>query len=164
MNGNDVELIRDVREELNGIEIWINNGNNRTDKKVKYLISYSVIKASGTVEMIFKRMLYEELSQRATKENKNYLQNKIVESSCNPDTGNISRLLQDMSNEWKCKFEKLVKNEAQKQKSELNSLVQWRNDFAHGGSITTSIRSVKKSFEAGIVILKILDRILKGEE
>lgn len=160
MNGENEKIINDVRVELHEIEKWIDSDNNRTDKKVKYLVSYSAIKACGTIETIFKRILYDKLSKGAIEENRRYLVNTIIESSCNPNTGKISSFLQDMSGDWKRAFEEEIKNTAQMEKSELNSLVQWRNDFAHGGRITTSIRSVVKAFESGVNILKILETVM----
>ena len=91
MNGELLQMITDTKEELKSIRQWINAGN-QFDSKTRYLISYSVIKASG-------------------------------------------------------------------EKDKLNSLVQLRNDFAHGDSIAVSIDTVIKYFDSAINILNILDEV-----
>ena len=55
MNGEFLQMIADTRGELDSIRKWINDGN-QFDSKTRYLISYAVVKASGTVEVIFKNM------------------------------------------------------------------------------------------------------------
>ena len=82
----------------------------------------------------------------------------ILDSSCNPNTGNMSNLLQNISSEWKEQFDALVK-EAGKI-SKINSLVQLRNDFAHGDNITVSIDTVISYFDAAKDILNILDTVV----
>ena len=64
-------MIADTRGELDNIRKWINAGN-QFDSKTRYLISYAVIKASGTVEVIFKNMIYNCLSDGANEKAKGY--------------------------------------------------------------------------------------------
>lgn len=45
----------EAERELQEIKQWIDSGRNKFDSKTRYLISYAVIKASGTVEVVFKR-------------------------------------------------------------------------------------------------------------
>ncbi|MBR3510316.1 MAG: hypothetical protein IKO03_16280 [Lachnospiraceae bacterium] len=46
-------------------------------------------------------------------------------------------------------------------KDKINSLVQLRNDFAHGECINVSIETVVKYYEASIEVLKILDIVIR---
>ena len=156
MNGRYNDMIKDTETELNSIRQWINAGN-QFDSKTRYLVSYSVIKASGTVEVIFKNIIYDYLIINANDKTKMYLEKMIVDSSCNPNTGNMSNMLQNMSSVWKESFDHLVKESGHKDK--LNSLVQLRNDFAHGESIAASIDTVIKYFKSAVEILKILDSV-----
>ena len=78
---------------------------------------------------------------------------KILESN----TGNMSNMLQNISPEWRTLFDQQVKQSGEKDK--LNSLVQLRNDFAHGGSILVSIETVIKYFDSAVKILNILDNV-----
>lgn len=154
MNGRYNDMIKDTEAELNSIRQWINAGN-QFDSKTRYLVSYSVIKASGTVEVIFKNIIYDYLIINANDKTKMYLEKMIVDSSCNPNTGNMSNMLQNISSVWKESFDHLVKESGHKDK--LNSLVQLRNDFAHGESISASIDTIIKYFKSAVEILKILD-------
>ena len=67
-------------------------------------------------------------------------------------------MLQNISSEWKKKFDEEVKNSGKKDK--INSLVQLRNDFAHGDNITVSIDTVITYYEAARDILHILDSVV----
>ena len=46
MRSDYVDLIKNTDRELQEIRKWINADKNRFDTKTKYLIAYSVIKAS----------------------------------------------------------------------------------------------------------------------
>ena len=85
MNGEFIQMIADTKGELDSIRKWINAGN-QFDSKTRYLISYAVVKASGTVEVIFKNMIYNYLSVGANEKAKGYLEKAIIDSSCNPNT------------------------------------------------------------------------------
>lgn len=74
------------------------------------------------------------------------------------NTDNINAMLQNISSEWKKKFDEEVKNSGKKDK--INSLVQLRNDFAHGDNITVSIDTVITYYEAARDILHILDSVV----
>ena len=82
----------------------------------------------------------------------------IVESSCNPNTGNMSNMLQSISAERRKEFDEQVKESGYKDK--INSLIQLRNDFAHGDSINVSIDTVITYFKSAIEVLKILDLVV----
>lgn len=45
-------ILKDTLDELHNIKGWIDN--NKLDSKVRYLNAYSVIKASGTIEQVYK--------------------------------------------------------------------------------------------------------------
>lgn len=109
----------------------------------------------GSVEVIFKGMVYDYLADGAKIEAKVYLEKMILDSSCNPNTGNMSNMLQYISSDWKLKFDLDVKNSGYKDK--LNSIVQLRNDFAHGDNINVSIDTVITYFSSAVEILKILE-------
>ena len=89
MNGEFEQMIEDTKEELKSICKWINSGN-QFDSKTRFLVSYAVIKTSGTVEVIFKNMIYSFLANGANDKTKSYLEKAIIDSSCNPNTGNMS--------------------------------------------------------------------------
>lgn len=149
--------INDTKQELLKIKGWIDN--NKMDSKVSYLNAYSVIKASGTIEQVLKNILFDKLSNNTSEEAKNYLSKHILESSYNPSTGQIQKLLQDINSCWWSSLDKMIaKNKIHK--NNLNSLVQLRNAFSHGNSINESIDVIILYYESGIEIIKYLNEII----
>ena len=156
MNGNYRQTLRDCEVELNSIQQWIHS--NRLDSNVRFLTSYSVIKACGTVEYVFKQIVYDYLSSGANEEAKTYLNKSIIEASFNPSTGQMYRILEKINSDWRVGFENLIKGSSQM--GQLNSLVKLRNSFAHGSAITASINDVKNYYNAGIWILEKLCEVM----
>lgn len=152
------QKLDDAMQELKCIREWINKDKNKFDIKTKYLVSYAVIKASGSIEVVFKKMVFDFLALNARSETSQYLEKMILDSSCNPNTGNMSNMLQNISAEKRNIFDQRVK--VSEKKDKLNSLVQLRNDFAHGDNINISIDTVITYFNAGNSILNILDEVI----
>ena len=107
MNSELNDIIDDAKRELNRIKDWISE--NSFDNKVLYLNSYAVIKASGTIELVMKTMIFNRMTENASQENINYITRMILDSSFNPTTGKIENLLQDLNSDWKLKFHNYVK-------------------------------------------------------
>ena len=156
MNGDYRQTLRDCEVELNSIQQWIHS--NRLDSNVRFLTSYSVIKACGTVEYVFKQIVYDYLSSGANEEAKTYLNKSIIEASFNPSTGQMYRILEKINSDWRVGFENLIKGSSQM--GQLNSLVKLRNSFAYGSAITASINDVKNYYNAGIWILEKLCEVM----
>ena len=156
MNGDYRQTLRDCEVELNSIQQWIHS--NRLDSNVRFLTSYSVINACGTVEYVFKQIVYDYLSSGANEEAKTYLNKSIIEASFNPSTGQMYRILEKINSDWRVGFENLIKGSSQM--GQLNSLVKLRNSFAHGSAITASINDVKNYYNAGIWILEKLCEVM----
>ena len=156
MNGDYRQTLRDCEVELNSIQQWIHS--NRLDSNVRFLTSYSVIKACGTVEYVFKQIVYDYLSSGANEEAKTYLNKSIIEASFNPSTGQMYRILEKINSDWRVGFENLIKGSSQM--GQLNSLLKLRNSFAHGSAITASINDVKNYYNAGIWILEKLCEVM----
>ena len=157
MNGNNIQLITDCQTELNNIRAYVQA--NPFDSMVKYLVSYSIIKSSGTIEIVFKDIIYTHLTQNANQEAISYFSKNIKDSSINPKTGKISYLLEQINPSWKSSFDAQLQGSTDK--GLLNSLVDLRNQLAHGNSVTSSINDVIQSFNSGCNILNILDSIVQ---
>ena len=154
MNGNYERLLQDCAIELNSIQQWIVNHN--LDSNVRFLTSYSVIKACGTIEIVLKQIIYDYLASGANDEAKTFLSKSIIDASFNPSPGQIYKLLERINVRWKCIA-------GTNQKGQLKSLVELRNSFAHGTVITASINDIKNYYNAGMWILEKLDETIKGE-
>lgn len=160
MNGENIQALEDCQREILKIEDWINH--HQLDSNIKFLVSYAVIRASGTIEAVLKSSLYEYLSKNAMEETKSFLQKNILEASFNPSTKQVSNIFDKLNSSWSQIF--LEQTKSLQEKTDLNSLVSLRNDFSHGSSITTSIQTVKRYFFSGKRILEIIDDIILDKE
>ena len=157
MTGNNIQLITDCQAELEDIKKFI--VNNHFDSMVKYLVSYSVIKSCGTIEIIYKDIIYNHLIQNANPEAISYFSKNIKDNSSNPKIDNICRLLKQLNMSWNNLFKNSINNSPDK--DSLNSLVELRNQLAHGGSITASINDVIAYFNGSCNILNLIDSIVQ---
>ncbi|MGL5041825.1 MAG: HEPN domain-containing protein [Culicoidibacterales bacterium] len=148
MTGEISNAFNDVDNELENIRKHINK--NRFEINTKYLISYAVIRACGTIEIVYKKLIHEFLTDGAKPETGQYLSKIIIDSSSNPKTGNIERMLSDIDHklceDFKTRF-------SSGEKDGLNSLVQNRNNFAHGQTVTITIGTLIKYFASSKKIL-----------
>lgn len=156
MIGSYQQIISDTEEQLEVIKKWISK--NSFHVNVKFLVSYAIIKSSGTIETIYKQIVFNHLVKNANDEAIKFLDRNILESSSNPSTGQIEKMLESVNGKWAEEFKQRVKDG--NIKSDLNSLVQLRNDFAHGKDVIASIETVMTYFRSAKQIMKILDEIV----
>lgn len=155
MNGNNNQSIQDCISELTNIKKFITE--DPLGDMVKYLVSYSVIKSCGTLEIVFKDIIYNHLIKNANQEAIAYFSKHIKDGSANPKFDNMCSLLKQINGDWNAAF----KDEIQEvDKQSLNSLVELRNQLAHGNSITSSIDDIITYFYSGCNIIMVLDSIV----
>ena len=72
---------------------------------------------------------------------------KIVKGSANPSQENIMNMLNQFDEDWKNIYKENLKADPDKQQLlySLQSLVDARNDFAHGGNPTLSMSRLAES-------------------
>ncbi len=157
MNGSNIQVLDDCQAELTNIKNFINE--NPLHSMVKYLVSYSVIKSCGTIEIVYKDIIYCHLIENANAEAITYFSRNIKDSSSNPKFENMCSLLKQLNRNWNSSFKSTV-DELNKQS--LNSLVELRNQLAHGIPITSSIDDVITYFANGRSILNVLDSIVNN--
>lgn len=148
--------INDCRDELTNIKTWINK--NQLDSNVKYLVAYSVVRSSGAIELVFKQMVYDFLSDQAKKETQYYLEKQIIDSSCNPSVNNMLRILEQVDTQRRTRFDTATRDTQEKQ--DLGSLVNLRNDIAHGRTNNPTINNIERYFESGVKVLNKLELVL----
>lgn len=159
------ENLTNVLSELNAIKEIINK--NHFSSANPYLINYSVVRSSGCLEQSYKTLIYDFLRVEDKEKLNVYLKKNIIDSSSNPSTGNIKKMLEGMDSMWSNQFDENIKliSKNNEHKSNLNNLVQSRNDFAHGVNLSNiKMETVIKNYQSGIYILKILDCILNEIE
>lgn len=127
-----------------------------------FLQRYAIIKACGTVGSVVKNMIADHVDAGTIAEVQNYISTKVRENSTNSSTGNISSLLGEFSSRtWKANFDAKVAQHGA-EKVSLNSLVQLRNDFAHGRSPNTTINTIIRYFDHARIIITLVEETLNG--
>jgi len=125
-----------------------------------YLQKYLVIRCCSLIETIFKELLFAKVNDGCSNETKNFLKKFTLDSSMNPSTKKIKALLEKFSGSWATTFETYYKTNTQ-YKNELDSLVDCRNNIAHGssGSIPT-FSSTRLYLISGVRILRKIESII----
>lgn len=157
MNGTNRNLLKQADMELKSIKFWIRK--NKLHSNVQYLNHYAIIKTSGTIEIVFKKIIFEYLSKGTNQETVCYLDKKIIQSSDNPTSSKICEILKSLNTDW-CELFKL-NTKGLIEKSNLDSLIRERNKVAHGRSSVLSINDIELYYKSGIKIIRILDRIVR---
>lgn len=162
MNNAAVQQILDECDaDLGKVKAIIDN-LGQTSLPVPYLTRYSIIKACGTIEAAYKNLLADYCSKRSRQQIKNYINSNVRDSSCNPTFSNMCKLLKEFDHHWNDNFKNLINSHPDKTalQTSLQSLVDARNDFAHGGSPTATITDVIAQYSYCRVVVEIIDGIL----
>ena len=162
MNNEPVrQLLDSCEQEINALEILV-DGLGIGSTIVPYLSKYGLIKACGTIEQAFKSIIADKCSYRARQQIKNYLTEKVRNSSSNPSYSNICGLLKCFDRSWKDNFKAGVDGHPQSGslKTSLQSLVDARNEFAHGGNPRISIGDVSQYYQDARKVIECLDQIV----
>lgn len=162
MNNADVELgLNSCTDELERI-IDLIDALGKTSNAVPYLSKYAIIRACGAIEQAFKAVVADFCIKRARKQIKRYVNKRVRESSANPSFDKICGMLGDFDGDWNKDFKAAVKANVnhEKLKNSLQSLVDLRNEFAHGGSPSVTMKDVKAYFVDAKVIIEALDSVI----
>jgi|GEM_PF-915392 len=152
------DALLDIGDELHEIETMIlekpfNKGN-------VYHTRYAVVRACGSVESAFKQIIFDHFAESVGDEKiNNYLEKSILRSSMNPRLERMRGILKQFDASWDIEFKNMLDQleDIQKKKDSLKSLVDLRNQFAHGTPINASISSVIEYYHDALEILKCYD-------
>lgn len=160
-NKNAEKYIQDCRDDLKNVDNII-QALGPFSNIVPYLSKYSIIMACGTIENSYKTIVADFGDHLQTSQVKNFIAAKIRNSSSNPSLDNICRTLKEFDGAWKASFKTKLDGspDASRLKSSLQSLVDARNDFAHGGSPTISFGDICNYFNDAVKIVEILDAVV----
>ncbi len=158
MNDEQKRILDDCEREIVKIKKWIEE--NKLHSNVKFLVSYAIVKSSGSIEVVFKSMIHDFLSTNCILETNKFLEKHIIDSSANPTTGVMESFLEKFDSSRKERFNRLIKET--QEKGNLKNLVNLRNDIAHGRNINSTINDVEKYFKSGKVILNKLEEVLES--
>lgn len=160
-NVNVDKIITDCDDDLD-LASTILLGLGLTSNIPPYLNKYSIIRACGSIEMCFKTIISDFCNRRSKKQLKQYINEKIRESSINPSYANICKTLRLFDEEWYKEFKYQIDIHADKtiMLTSLESLNDARNEFAHGGNPTTTLNDTKNYFKQATKIIEILDDVV----
>jgi hypothetical protein len=162
MNNPDVDLLlTQCRSELTHVQDSINT-LGVTSPVSPYLTKYAVVRACGVVEVSFKALIADFCNKRSKKQVKRYIALKITRSSANPSHSKIVEMLDQFDENWKSAFKTNLSSDPGKNQllDSLQSLVDARNEFAHGGSPTLSINDVITHFDHARKVLEHVDLVV----
>jgi hypothetical protein len=162
MNNIDISLQLDsCKSELDNIKLIIDSLGPASNI-VPYLNKYAVVKACGVIEVAYKNIIADYCDKRSKPQVKTFLKKHVRDNSKNPNYGNISRLLKDFDENWYSSF--IIKMNAETHKTRIEtsikSLVDARNEFAHGGNPTSTVSDVIFYFGDCRRVIEIIDEIL----
>ncbi len=163
MNNSDVEkMLSECDAELNKVKNMIESlGWN--SNIVPFLNKYAIIKACGTIEVAYKAIISDYCNMQTTSQVKKYIDKNVRDSSKNPTYSNICSLLKEFDDAWNDEFKEKIKNHVNGNiiPDSLNSLVDARNDFAHGGNPTITINDVFTHYSMCRIAIELMDTIVQ---
>ena len=163
MNNPEADrIINDCDIDLQNA-LSIVNSLGITSQIVPYLNKYGIVKACGSIEVAYKTIIADFCNKRSKQQVKNFINERIRESSSNPSIDNILRTLKSLDKDWFKEFKDKVKNhqDVQQIRTSIKSLVDARNDFAHGGNPTVSLNDTYQYFLESKKLIEILDSIVQ---
>ena len=138
------------------------DGLGVTNRIVPYLTKYSVIRACGSIEVSFKAVIADFCTHDSKEQVKYFLDKRVRNSSANPSYERICNALADFDVSWNKAFKASVRGDPNRAQllDSLQSLVDARNEFAHGGNPSASIGDVLTYFAHARQIVEKLDTVI----
>lgn len=156
-NTESMRILSDCCDELNEIKEII-SGFDRGNKAVDYINKYAIIRATGSIEFAFKKIIADKVEDGCHDQIKNFIKRKIRESAHNPKLGTIENVLTDFDPKWQKKFNEKISLENKFALDEsLTKLVTERNSFAHGRDAHIGIDEIIENYKNGQRVITILD-------
>lgn len=155
------DLINDCTSEIADIESKI-QALPAMDKEVRYLTNYALIKASGTVEYVYRSIVADYFSRLSDSRVDTYLDSTVRKGSMSAKYDQMCNLLGRFDADWCKDFKSVVKADPDGQKmiAASNSLVTNRHDFAHGKSPTATFMEIKQYYQDVLQLISLFDTIV----
>jgi hypothetical protein len=118
---------------------------------------YTCVLISGYIEQAIKEIVLEHASATAAPRIRRYVEGTWP-SSRNMKCDAISELLKSFDEAWDARFTSWL--ETAERKKEINEIIKWRNDIAHGKEANTNnvtIGSVKTKFKIACDLVDFLE-------
>jgi len=160
-NSGVLQLLDDCQDELDNVKLII-DGLGSTSNIVPYLNKFAIIKACGIVEVSYKSIVADYCDRRSKPQVKKFLKKYVRENSRNPNYSDICNLLKEFDANWHTTFKARIDAhpDRSRMKTSIESLVDARNEFAHGGNPSSTVSDVIGYFRDFRVVLEIIDDIV----
>lgn len=155
------DLLDGCTTELTDIEYRI-SALPPLDKGRQYFTNYALIKASGTVEFVYRSIVVDHFSQLSNTRIDTYLDSTIRQGSNSAKYDNMMKLLNKFDQTWGSSFKTAVQNNPDGQRliNASNSLVRNRHNFAHGQPTTATFLEIKQYYFDVVRLIDIFDHIV----
>ncbi|MBK8415464.1 MAG: hypothetical protein IPL22_13860 [Bacteroidetes bacterium] len=107
-------------------------------------------------------MIADFCSKRSKSQVKNFLNKRVRENSANPSYNRILQILAEFDGNWVRNFktQMQVLPNYDSIVSSIQSLVDARNDFAHGGNPSITFTDIKNYFDESKQLIVTLDNVI----
>lgn len=156
------EQIDECKNELEDVMIRL-AALPSLDKMNLYLTQYALIKASGTLEFVYRAIVADFFDQSPMPQVHKYIDKTAREGSMSATYDNMSKLLGKFDDNWKNEFKSLVQQRSDRQRliDSSNSLVNNRHLFAHGKHPTATFGDIVQYYNDTVELVKILDSVVR---
>ncbi len=165
INQNIDLMLNNCKEELK-IAGGIKQAVGASSPVMMFITRYILIKVCGTIELAYKTIVADFCESTQSVQVKNFISDRVRNSSDNPTIQNICRLLNSFDKNWNKNFKKKIKLLSNREKIilSLTSLNDARNVFAHGGSPSVSFDDVVNYFDDACIMIKLLDEVVNSSQ
>ena len=129
-------------------------------ESLSFLTKYALIKACGTIELCFKTIISERVTEKESVLVKKYLEETFLSRGINPKIKAISSHLSKFDEAWPKQFEDKIAAKDNKISSSMRYLVDERNKHAHGQDTRIGLHEVIECFGRGRNAIEILDEVV----
>lgn len=127
------------------------------DELRSHVAKYLTVLISGIYEDTIKNLLKESIQRESlTKETRNFIFKQIDIIFRNPSHNNINKLLSKFNKEWLIKLREKIKEENWEA---LNSIVNNKNNIAHGDRCDITFNDIKNYYDTSKIIIIELDNL-----
>ncbi len=158
------ELLDDCSREFSDIKTHIEN-MAPFDKRVRYLTQYSLMRASGVTEYVYRSVIADYFSKFEDKRIDKFIEKQVRRGSNSSTYANMSDLLGKFDEKWQKDFKKEVsaRQNGKKLIAASNSLVSNRHQFAHGRDTIASFGDIQSYYIDVVELIRILDSVISKE-
>lgn len=155
------DMLDDCDRELEDIGKRIEK-TDAYDKIRNYLTNYALIKASGTLEFIYRSIVADYFLKLSDARIENYLDATIRQGSLSVIYDNMCRLLRRFDDKWEKTFKTNVNLEEDGKSliDSSNSLVKNRHNFAHGKNPTATYLDIMEYYKNVKKLVGIFDDVV----